>query len=55
MVRKNDIKLIDTIVRIVGLTRGQRRLLHDEISGRDLNYRQILQEAKDIKRRFPRK
>ncbi|MDD4889092.1 MAG: hypothetical protein PHU85_04115 [Phycisphaerae bacterium] len=55
MVRKNDIRLIDTVVRIAGLSREQRRLLHREISGQDLSYRQILEQARDIKKQYPRK
>ncbi|MBN1554197.1 MAG: hypothetical protein JXA11_05595 [Phycisphaerae bacterium] len=45
--------MIDQVVREVGLSRGQRRLLHDEIHGRRLTYREIKTLAKDILREYP--
>jgi hypothetical protein len=55
MTRKADIKLIDRVQKMVGLSRGQRRILHDEITGRRLTFREILSEAREIKRRYPGK
>ncbi len=55
MTRKRDTRQIDSVVRRVGLSSEQRRLLHDEIAGRDLRYRQILDLARQIKKLYPRK
>lgn len=55
MVRKRDIKMIDDVVRRLGLSRRQRRLLHRQITGRELTYREIVEEAKDVVRDFPNK
>src|SRR4051794_20782300 len=52
---KADIKAIDRIVREEGLSRGQRRLLHDEITGRQLTLEEIRQIARDIKELYPNK
>jgi hypothetical protein len=55
MGRKKDIRQIDSIVRKAGLSKGQRRLLHEEITGRELSYQEILDIALDIKRLYPNK
>jgi len=55
MGRKKDIKQIDAIVREVGLTKGQRRILHEAISGRQLSYQEILEEAREVKELYPNK
>ncbi len=55
MVRKDDIKLIDAVVKAAGLTKEQRKLPHRAISGEQLSYREILEEAKAIQRDFPGK
>jgi len=55
MARKSDIKAIDNIVRSHKLTKGQRRLLHDEITGQNLPLKEIDEIAKQIKRGFPNK
>jgi hypothetical protein len=55
MVRKDDIRLVDTVARKVGLSKEQRRLLHRAIAGQYLKYGEILEEAKMIKRAYPRK
>lgn len=52
---KDDIKAIDSIARKVGLTKGQRRLLHREIHGRNLTYKEIMEEAKETKIMYPKK
>lgn len=54
MVRKRVIRLIDDVVKRVGLSDEQRELLHDAIHGRRLTHQEILQEAKDIKRDYPK-
>jgi hypothetical protein len=54
MVRKDDIRLVDTVARKVGLSK-ERRLLHRAIAGQYLKYGEILEEAKMIKRAYPRK
>ncbi|MFP4139276.1 MAG: hypothetical protein ACOCVI_00805 [Planctomycetota bacterium] len=55
MVRKRDIKMIDEVVHRLGLSRQQRRLLHRQITGRKLTYREIVEEARDVLRDFPKK
>lgn len=52
---KQDIKEIDRIVQEEGLSREQRRLLHDEITGQDFSLEDIRQIAKDIKELYPNK
>lgn len=53
--RKTDIKEIDRIVREEGLSREQRRLLHEEISGRQLSLEEIRAIAREIKQLYPKK
>jgi len=52
---KADIKEIDRIVKEEGLSRGQRRLLHDEISGQNCTLAEIRELAREIKRLYPNK
>jgi len=52
---KKDIKEIDRIVREEGLSREQRRLLHEEITGRDLTLDEIREIAREIKELYPNK
>ncbi len=52
---KDDIKEIDRIVREEGLTRGQRRLLHEEITGQNLSLEEIRAIAREIKELYPNK
>ena len=53
--RKADIKAIDEIVKRVGMTRPQRRLLHDDITGMNYTLEEILEIAKLIKEMYPNK
>ena len=53
MARKLEIKAIDRIVREVGLSRAQRRLLHDEITRQNLSLKKIREIAEEIKERHP--
>jgi hypothetical protein len=53
--RKADIRAIDRIVREEGLSREQRRLLHEEISGQNLSLEEIRLVATEIKERYPNK
>lgn len=53
--RKRDIKEIDRIVSEEGLSREQRRHLHDEISGQDLSLEEIRDIAREIKTLYPNK
>jgi hypothetical protein len=53
--RKGDIREIDRIVREEGMTKGQRRLLHEEISGQQLSLDEIRRIAKEIKVLYPNK
>ena len=46
--RKKDIKYIDYVVKAERLTRKARRILHDEISGRNLSRSEIQAIARDI-------
>ena len=55
MARKVDIKAIDNIVKDVGLTREQRRLLHDQITGQGYSLQEIREIAEEVKRLFPNK
>ena len=55
MPRKPDIKAIDKIVKEVKLSKEQRRLLHEEISGQPLSLDEVRQAAKEIKRLYPKK
>ncbi len=55
MGRKAGIKQIDRIVDELKLTKDQRRLLHDEITGQDLSLDEILEIAEDVRRQFPNK
>lgn len=55
MTRKPDTKLVDAIVAKVGLSPAQRRHLHDEIHNQGLSFREILEEARQIKRELPGK
>ena len=50
-----DIRMIDSIVKTVGLSEGQRDILHDEIHNQRLSYREILEIAKYVKRENPNK
>jgi RHS repeat-associated protein len=53
--RKPDIKAIDRVAKELKLSRGQRRMLHDEISGQGLSMREIKDIALDIARNNPNK
>lgn len=55
MTRKQDIKLIDRIVKEEKLTKGQRRLLHEEITGQNLTEQEIREAAREIKKLYPKK
>jgi hypothetical protein len=55
MPRKPDIKEIDRIVKDVGLSRGQRRMLHDATAGQGLSLEEIRDIAKFIKAHYPNK
>jgi hypothetical protein len=56
VVRKDDIKLVDDIVRRLGLSQDQRKLLHLEMRYYDeLNYKEIEELGRQIKQDFPNK
>ena len=55
MVRKLDIKAIDQIVKDVGLSRVQRRLLHDEITKQNFSLEEIRRIAEEIRKLNPNK
>ena len=55
MAGKLDIKAIDRIVEQVGLTRAQRRLLHDEITKQGYSLEEIREIAEQIKKLYPKK
>jgi hypothetical protein len=46
--RKEDIKYIDWVSKRYGLTRSERRRLHDEISGQNLTKEEIEEIAQEI-------
>jgi hypothetical protein len=52
---KKDIKEIDRIVKEEGLSKGQRRLLHEEITGQTLSLDEIREIARQIKELHPNK
>ncbi|HXG08696.1 MAG TPA: hypothetical protein VNK04_02810 [Gemmataceae bacterium] len=53
--RKPDIKEIDRIVNEEGLSREQRRMLHEEITGQNLSLEEIREIAREIKELYPNK
>src|SRR4051812_2142723 len=53
--RKADIKQIDRIAKEEDLSRGQRRMLHDEVEGQGSTLEEIREIAKEIKRNHPNK
>ncbi len=53
--RKPDINEIDRIVREEGLSREQRRLLHEEITGQNMPLEKIREIAREIKQLYPKK
>jgi hemolysin activation/secretion protein len=53
--RKDDIRRIDRIVKQEKLSRQQRRMLHDEITGQKLTMAEIREIAREIKRLYPNK
>ena len=55
MARKDDIKEIDRIVNDLGLTKEQRRLLHQAITGQGLTNEEIVIVAREIKEDYPNK
>jgi hypothetical protein len=55
MARKADIKQVDKIARDLGLSKDQRRLLHDEITRQDLSIEEIADIARDISQNMPKK
>ena len=58
MTRKQDIKLVDAIIKKVGLSKDQRRLLHNALDRQyveDLSYQEILELAREIKHDYPGK
>jgi hypothetical protein len=55
MARKLYIKAIDRIVKEVGLSKTQRRRLHDEITKQNLSLEEIRQIAEEIKKLYPNK
>jgi len=55
MARKADIKAIDQIVKKVGLSKTQRRLLHDEITKQNHSFEEIRKIAEEIKKLYPNK
>ncbi len=55
MARKLDIKAINRIVEQVGLTKAQRRLLHDEITKQVYSLEEIREISEQIKKLYPNK
>jgi hypothetical protein len=55
MARKQDIRDIDRIVKEEDLSREQRRMLHDEITGQQLSLEEIREIARQIKELYPNK
>ena len=55
MAKKPDIALIDRICQDPGLTKAQRRLLHEEITGLHLSEEEILEAAIEIQQLYPNK
>jgi hypothetical protein len=53
MARKPAIKEVDRIVKEVRLTKKQRRLLHDEITGQNHSLERIREIAENIKKYYP--
>jgi hypothetical protein len=55
MPRKRDLGQIDRVIKKIGLTRGQRELLHRAISKKHLSLDEIKELAKQIKEIYPNK
>jgi hypothetical protein len=55
MARKPDLKQIDRIVRELKLSKGQRRILHDDLAGKNYTIDEIREIAKAIKELYPNK
>ena len=56
MARKADLKQIDRIAKEVGgLTKGQRQLLHREITKQRYSLDEIKQITEEIKKLYPKK
>ncbi len=55
MAKKADIKWIKWVVKKIGLSKDQKRILHDTITGENLTKEEIKQIAEEIKKNFPNK
>jgi len=58
MARKRDIRLVDSIVKKLGLSQDQRELLHEALRHdclQDATYQDILDLAREIKQEYPGK
>ncbi len=55
MAKKPDNEFIDWICEEVGLSKQQRRLLHDDITRQRLTKKEIMEQAREIKELYPRK
>jgi hypothetical protein len=55
MTRKADTKQIDAIVAELELSREQRQLLHRRITRQNLTYKEIREEAMEVRKDFPGK
>ena len=55
MVRTDDIRQVDSVVRKLKLSKEQRKLLHRAIRREKLTYRQLLELAQAILEDYPRK
>jgi len=55
MARKAETKFIDHLAKKLGLTRAQRRLMHDEITKGNLTREEIKSVAEQTKKQYPNK
>ena len=58
MTKKDDIRLVDAVVRKLRLSEVQREILHDWLAReklQDVTYQEILDLGKDVKACYPRK
>jgi hypothetical protein len=55
MTKKADIQFVKWIIKKIGLSKEQKRILHDTITGQNLTKEEITKIAQEIKKHFPNK
>ena len=55
MSKKEDNRFIDWVCDDQRLSPGQRKLLHERITGQRMSKREILEEAREVRELYPNK